>query len=387
MQLRLTDSDALRRLSWADLKAYLRQEGWHQTDRIGDKALVYAPIGSADPMAEILVPTRDDFADYAARMADAVETLARVEGRSELMVYHDLATAGQDILRVRAGAAGGDGTIPIDDGVTLYREAGNLILAAACAVVDPRRSYHARKVTEAGEYLRSVRIGPSERGSYVLTILSPVQPQIGDQQASDLGEPPFPRAVTLRLADALAAVKQAANRALAENAFTPFDEAVPLGVSANLCDAVAGLARVGDGVEIGLTWSRTRPAGRPRQQFGFGREAAEVLQEASRIFRQSEPQTDTRITGFVIALDRSVDQFDGNATLLLLIGDKPRRVRVRFEPDTYRTVILAFQDKRPVSLLGDLYPVGQRWEIRNPRCLQVLDDQDTDDRSGPAAGQ
>ena len=381
MQLELTDQAALRRLSWVDLKSYLDQQGWRQTDRIGDKALVYVPAETGDGTVEILVPIRDDLGDYASRMADAVRLLARLEGRSALSVYQDLVTSGIDVVRVRAFGGGADGSIPIDDGVALYREAGNLLLAAACTVVDPRRSYHARKVTEATEYMKSVRLGPSERGSYVLSILSPVQPQIGGQQTLDLGEPPFARAVTLRLADALAAAKRAANRALAENAFAPFDEAVALGVSANLCDAVARLAQVGQGIDIGLTWARTRPAGRPRQQFNFSSETAEVLQEAARIFRQSEPLTDTRINGFVIALDRSVDQFDGNATLVLLISEKPRRVRVHFEQDAYQQVIRAFQEKLALSLLGDIFPVGQRWEIRNPRELRVLDDQDNDDQA------
>jgi hypothetical protein len=382
MQIELTDQEALCRLSWADLKSYLDQQGWHQSDRIGEKALVYVPDGTANATAEILVPTRDDLADYASRMADAVHTLARLEGRSALLVYQDLVTSGIDVVRVCACGASADGSIAIDEGVVLYREAENLMLAAACTVVDPRRSYHARKVTEATEYMKSVRFGQTERGSYVLSILSPVQPHIGGQQGLDLGEPPFARAVTLRLADALAAAKRAANRALAENAFAPFEEAVAIGVSANLCDAVARLAETGQGIDIGLTWARTRPAGRPRQQFSFSRDTAEVLQEAARIFRQSEPLTDTRIAGFVIALDRSVDQFDGNATLILLIGDKPRRVRVRFEQDAYRQVIRAFQEKLAISLLGDIFPVGQRWEIRNPRELRVLEDQDGDTQTG-----
>lgn len=382
MKVELTDQETLRRLPWIDLKSYLDSQGWRQLERIGDKALVYVPDEAATT-SEILVPVRDDVADYASRMADAVRVLAEWEQRSSLGVYEDLVAAGSDVVRLRAPGADASGSIPIEQGVGLYREAENLMLSAACAVVDPRRNYHTCKVTQATEYLKSVRLGQSERGSYVLRVFSPVQPSIGGQQRFDLGEPPFARAVTLRLADALAAARHAADRALAESAFGPFDDAVTQGVSANLCDAVGLLAEIAEGIDIELAWARTRPAGRPRQRFGFSREVAEVLREAARIFRQSEPMTDARITGFVIALDRPVDQFDGNATLRALIDEKPRRVRVRFEQAAYQHVIRAFEEKSAVSLLGDIFPVGQRFEIRNPRELRVLEDQDEDD---PADG-
>ncbi|EXJ16333.1 hypothetical protein [Imhoffiella purpurea] len=379
MKLELTDQSALRQLPWGDLKSYLDAQGWHLAGRIGDKALVYVPDPAMTDGVEILVPARDDLGDYASRIGEAIQILAEREERSALDVYRDLTMSGLDVVRLRAPGADASGAIAIEEGVVLYREAENLMLSAACSVVDPRRNYHLRKVTEATDYLKTVRLGPSERGSYVLTVYSPVQPRLGPQQQLDLGEEPFARTVTLRLAEALGAVKRAADRALADNAFGPFDAAVSQGVSANLCDAIARLAETARGVDIGLTWARTRPSGRPRQTFHFTPEVGEVLREAAAIFRRSEPMMDTRVTGFVVALDRPVDQFDGNATLRVLIEEKPRRVRVRFEETLYSQVIHAFQGKSAISLRGDLFPTGQRWEIRNPRALQVLEDQDGDE--------
>ncbi|NCA71888.1 MAG: hypothetical protein EOM91_17785 [Sphingobacteriia bacterium] len=378
MRLELTDQDALRHLPWGDLKSYLDAQGWRSVERIGDKALVYVPDASETAAAEILVPLRDDLGDYVSRMSEAVAILADREQRSVLEVYQDILTSGLDVVRLRAPEADASGAIGIEDGVVLHQEAENLMLAAACSAVDPRRNYHLRKVTQATDYLKSVRLGPSERGSYVLTLFSPVQPRLEHHQAFDLGEEPFARTVMLRLAEALGAAKRAADRARADNAFAPFDDAVSLGVSANLCDAVARLAETARGIEIGLTWARSRPAGRPRETFRFNPDVAEVLLEAARIFRQLEPVTDTRVTGFVIALDRPIEQFDGNATLRTLIDEKPRRVKVRFEQDLYPLVIRAFQDKSAISLLGDLFPGGQRWELRNPREIRILEDQEED---------
>lgn len=378
MRIELTDEAALSSLPWGDLKSYLDAQGWALVDRIGDKALVYRPGDGSGESVEILVPARDDLGDYALRIAEAVRILADVEQRSALAVYGDITVSGLDVVRLRAATADADGAIAIEEGVTLYREAENLMLSAACAAVDPRRNYHLRKVTEATDYLKSVRLGPSERGSYVLTVFSPVQPRLGGQQRLEFGDEPFSRTVTLRLADALGAAKRAADRAVSDGAFAPFDAAVAEGVSANLCEAVARLAEAARGIDIGLSWARTRPAGRRNQRFHFSPDVADVLREAASVFRRSEPLTDERLSGFVIALDRPVEHFDGSATLRVLLEDKPKRVRVRFEQSVYAQVIRAFQEKLVLSLRGDLYPVGQRWEIRNPREIRVEEDQDAD---------
>jgi hypothetical protein len=79
------------------VKAYLEASGWHRDRAIADKGVVYQHTDKGGRLSEIAVLTRDDLADYAARMGDAVGTLARVEDRSELDVYDDLRALGAEI--------------------------------------------------------------------------------------------------------------------------------------------------------------------------------------------------------------------------------------------------------------------------------------------------
>ena len=97
-----------------------------------------------------------------------------------------------------------------------------------------------------------------------------------------------------------------------------------------------------------------------------------MLEEAAREFRRNEPRLDCALTGWVIRLDREPDQFDGRATLRLLIDNRPRHVSVKFEQSMFDTVIHAFRDRIPISLDGDLFPVGQRYELGNPRNLTLI---------------
>lgn len=378
MKAEIRDKDALRSLSLIDFRAYLAQQGWKEAGRISDKATVHSFATEDGREWEALLPLRPTVADYAERLAETIRIIARVEARDELAVFTDLSTSGADVVRLRASDVDPEGTIPVQDGVAFYAEAENLLLAAACSVARPRRrSYHARKISEATDYLSTVRLGQTERGSYVLTLLSPVDPALRRQQPSlspEFEAEPFSRRVTRRLAEALSALQSAITEAMASDDFAAFEQSVSYGVNANLCQAIANLAQRGRGLDIGLTWARIRPAPFPNiRQCHFSVDSARVLESAAREFHKDEPRLDESLMGYVIALDRGIAQFDGAATLQVLLDGRPRRLRATFEPAVFDTVIRAFQQRAPVSLDGDIYQVGQRFELRNPRSIVILE--------------
>ena len=88
MRLELTDQAALSQLPWGDLKSYLDSQGWTQTDRLGDKALVYVQHADTSDGPEILVPAREDLGDYASRMAEVLKTIKdeKALGTSHLLI-------------------------------------------------------------------------------------------------------------------------------------------------------------------------------------------------------------------------------------------------------------------------------------------------------------
>ena len=111
MRVMITDKEALRALSWKAVKTYLEASGWHRDRAIADKGVIYQHTDKGGRLSEIAVLTRDDLADYAARMGDAVGTLARVEDRSELDVYDDLRALG---VKMELDASGNAEPSPSD---------------------------------------------------------------------------------------------------------------------------------------------------------------------------------------------------------------------------------------------------------------------------------
>lgn len=376
MKVSIRDTLRLQELSHRNILAYLLGQGWQVVDQMGDKAQVLSITGDNGQCWELLVPMRNTVADYVLRMADIVSTLAKFECRSELTVFEDFCLAGVDVVRIRVPHAERDGSVFIEAGVALYEHAKMLLLSAACSTLSPKPAYHAGKVVEAVAYLNSVRCGQTERGSYVIKLLSPVDPAFGNRapQLPGLENDPFSRQVTRRLAESLHQLERAIVACETSEGFKAFEQSVHKGVSANLCEAVSGLIEYGRGTDIALTWARTRPTTEKNARIQFSEDSAGILREAAREFRKREPKIDASLTGWVVKLARDPDKnFDGDAALLVLLdGEKQRRsVRVRFEQTDYDTVIHAFKQKLLLSLEGDMHQAGQRWELKSPRSVTI----------------
>jgi hypothetical protein len=107
------------------------------------------------------------------------------------------------------------------------------------------------------------------------------------------------------LAESLTALHEAASEAAATDTFEPFEKKVPNGVSADLCEAVAGLCHATPSVDIGISWALVRPAPIPGYfRVSFSKDTARILEEAAREFRANEPELDYVVTGWVTTLDR-----------------------------------------------------------------------------------
>jgi hypothetical protein len=255
------------------------------------------------------------------------------------------------------------------------------MLAAACATITKRAYFATRKPKLATDYLSRVRMGQTERGSYVLTILSPVTPALvpEGELPLDLTPPePYERQVTRTLAESLAALEGAARQAASSGGMAAFQGAVSQGVSANLCEAVAGLSAVSpeDGLDIQIAWSRTRPAAAAiPSRIVLGSDSIPLIQEAARLFKDIAPLDDVEIEGFVTRLARGPDQEPGGVTVEGLVDGQLRRVLLTLRDAAYSEAVQAHDQRQRVACAGDLVKERGGFRLENPRHFRVLSDE------------
>jgi hypothetical protein len=299
MRVDIRDVKAVEALRPLEVAAYLRAKGWMQKHATPGREVIWTIVTNGEEY-EILLPLDQTTPDFALRMGDLLHILAEVERRSQAWVYEDLLTTTADVLRIRIDDPDLiDGSMPIDGHVQIAQKTRDLLLAAACEVSEPRRVWHTHKPARATKRLRHVRIGQSQRDSYVITVVSRVPPLLhttpGHMELVET-EPPYERQVMNTLARGLLMLDRAAEQATLTADLISFDQAVHLGVSANLCDAVTGLWGGGDGyrtLEFLFSWSAARPpeADIPTS-VTFAADRIPVIREASRLLREKVPITD-----------------------------------------------------------------------------------------------
>ena len=370
------ESLGLSSVNLRSLYAYLASHGWQKIEPYGKTGFVF---GLENQTLELLVPSVM-LSDYQRRMEEILETLSQVEDRDSLSILRDVSMSEYDLIRVRLPEPTPGGSVAVSDGVSLFQESRNLLLAAACSVSRPQRAYRAGRNQEAIDYMNTVRFGQTEMGSFIANLLSPVPPNLVGQADMSTGLPPepFARRVTRRLVSGLRSSKSAVSLADHGGDISVFEQNVSQGVSANLCDAIANLLDVENrqSIDVSVSWSLVREPPEGRAQIVFNRSDISVLKEASRILKDRQERPNERLDGYVYALSRGQTQIKGRVTLKAIVDGAMSSVRVDFAPPDYSRIVEAHNQRKVVSLEGDLHRDGQRWVLDNPRDLEVQIDED-----------
>ena len=247
--------------------------------------------------------------------------------------------------------------------------------------MNPRVYYPSRKPAQAIDYIRRARLGQTEPGSFIITIISPVPPSLAGPggQIFELGEP-FERRVTRTLAFALNSVRQAAEDAATSGEVDSFVRAVPNGVSANLCDALAGIGSLTEGdrsLDIQFSWSRSRPLASELEvpsRIVLNTDAFPVIRQAAVYLKESSPREEFEIRGPVVKLERMEGADIGKATIRGLIDDQPRKVVVELRDADYHKAVTAHDGFRFVRCSGVLAREGRGFRLYEPYGFDVEDD-------------
>lgn len=383
MRATIKDAQALGSLAPANVVGYLRAHGWEKFNEVRGRFSVW--INRRYPHAEVVIPATRSTSDYASQLYSVLRELEEVEDRSQLEILKDLYNSGFDVVRLAAQSPSTtDGTVKIDAGVHLFEQAREILMAAACAAVKPRPVFHSRKPQQAIDYMSKARLGQTEHGSYVLTLLSPSAPQLSAHSDTDLfPEEPFERLVIRRLVESVELATIAAEiTATADRPdFETFQSAVEGGVSANLCEGIAGFFATIEAstIDLSVAWALNRPS--PTHQTPYkirvSSDLVPTLEEAARLFRAHDKLEGYLIEGPVVKLERPDGQQSGYVTIFARVEDSMRKVRMELPESSYNLATQAHASYRPVKITGTVVREGRSYRLHNPTELTLaLEDDD-----------
>jgi len=210
----------------------------------------------------------------------------------------------------------------------------------------------------------------------VVTVHSRVPPHLRAALPLEVEEPdPFERRVMVQLARALRRLGQVAEQAAVSGRLDAFSEAVPNGVNANLCEAVAGLfdgGEVSRTVLFGFTWAPAGPPSRePAQPIRFGHDWAPIGGKGGRLLRERSSWPDFELVGPVVKLESDAPELSGRVTLVGLVEGRQARVRMELAGPEYWLALEAHGKGQSLRCAGTLVRDGTQFELQAPRDLEL----------------
>jgi hypothetical protein len=356
------------------VRVYAEGLGWRRVEGVNGKIAVYKD--PASPLHQLIVPLDELFDDYGDRTAEAIHRLAEFEKRPAQEILNHLLLPPSDVLSFREISADAeDGNVPLDRAVRMIDGARKVLLSGAHSVLVPQ-PYHPRMSrSEAEDFVSRCRLGPTDRGRFVLTVACPL-----DLKADWLGPggEPFARRVTSLLMQSLDDLSRVAETTqideLADTARHP-------GISANLCEALLLLRPNGERarLDVSASWSRAfLPEGREaRREISLRQEVfdvAEIL--APRLRSMPEPRVD-RFFGFVDELRGQPSRDDphpsGEVRFTLFDQCEEIRARAELNAEDYARAGGAHLAGAVVSFKGILQRLPRLNRINDVTDFQVVD--------------
>jgi hypothetical protein len=210
--------------------------GWGRVETVNGKVAVYR--NPNDPLRQLLVPLDPTFDDYGERIAEAVDTLARFENRSNQDVLRQLLLPQADLLLLKPASTRTEGTLlRVVQAANLLVGIQQALAATAASVLHPRPSHSGRLPAQAEQFAGACLLVQAERSGQELQIACPMSAVVREEDLAGR-EPPFARVVTRGLIETLDSLARAAEQQRVKDLLQTGH--APL-LSANLCEALAFL--------------------------------------------------------------------------------------------------------------------------------------------------
>ncbi len=373
-------SRVMRSIKIEDFDLYLRACGWGSEFENGRIKTYWNPKHDS---VEIVLPQKQLASDYELAVGLAVELLAATEARDERDIIAQVLHPRHDILRFRVASEDNkDGTLDLVSGLDLFSGVENAVLSSARSVLRPQPYYTSLKVGNAERLLNACRLGQTQEGSYIVTVLVPLQLPA---EASDNDEAlfkegsttSFSRRVTMNLLDS-------AGELCISDAFAESTD-VPIKISSNLCEALETMhpSEVPTSLTIRSIWSPLEPV------LGNTPSSVEIRDEvfpkirnlAVRLRPTFLPKVSNYLGKVEVLKGKENDQnlMEGEIVIAFLEeGNETRRAHLKLSTHDYELACDAHKKALHVEVSGTLLRNRTHYYIQNYSNFRVIGSAQTE---------
>lgn len=354
-------------ISLDQFKGYLSSIGWEALSVPDDYVEVWSVGGSRQ--SQLLLPT-EAAVDKQFLLREALSKYASFTDLEVGEIVRLVREQTENAVSVRVSHPDvSDGSIPLEDGISLNSYAKELLTAAANAALERRPLYQGRQPALVSSLIQNARLGQTTHGSYVIHVfcknLTPTE--LGDD---------FAVTTTQTLYSALTGLRQAVDAYEESGSVLPFESALTHGASANLCDALGKFSGKDKArtVQISLQTravDRLMPALQSTIEFLPSHQPS--LRVAADYYRQTYTLVDETVVGVIERLERRAEQDSGVVRIAATLSNGAQRsVGLQLPAEDYQEAIHAHENKMMVRVTGNVIVTPRTANILEPRGFGVV---------------
>lgn len=352
----------------AAVRRYLATHSWHlEASRPNVKEIWELNDDEGRPAGRIMLPLATQFNDFSQRFNDAIYSLGQIYDWSADHLLERIMAARADLFFVRLDQEMVDGTIPFRQAETTLEALLKMLKAAATSAADPNHTHRGRRPAQVNEFLDDdVRLGHTKRGSFVFTVVA----RLGDEgQGEVIDSPvaPFSRQVMSTLAYGLEETKKVTS--VPDALLAPY-EPHAVGMTASLVESLEDMTQAEGLRELDLSFDWANVGEAPpvgRAPIILTRTHIDKLPAVrERLTRREEPPRRVTLVGQVRGLSREGAGDDNEVATVVITADvsgRLRNVQMELSTEDHDWAILAYRNKIPITVTGDLSYERRAWRL------------------------
>jgi hypothetical protein len=374
--------DILKRIGSVSLQRYALSHGWERKN-LPERFKIALYRRPEDPNRELLLPQSEEFGDYLERIADFVSGLASFESVPINHVLNALLNPQADVLRFGyRGPESNLGFVPFLTGISLFDAALRSLSTATYDVIKPER-FHARMSnTKADAYIESCRMGQTERASFVISCICPVEPAsqlpvTADDEQLVEEVPAFGRRVTQHIMRSVAQINEFVLADRVNRLVEP--EPGDIVISGNFFESLMAFPVEQEAASLYITaeWDRSlaQPVAPQRTEVRY--DMFPAIDEVARQLRPTKSSKEDKFIAKVISLRGELnleEQMEGEVTLLLLHLDTSLKAKVWLNASDYAAACDAHKMNKYVAIVGTLSRFRKTNQFDGYTSFQIFPD-------------
>ena len=378
-----SESPGAGRVHLARLRVYLQNAGWILVDD-DDRSSMWRPPAGQDQDLRVVLPSREDVADYSDRVVEALRTISFAERRAPEDVLGDVEYGSSDTVAIRltSDAPPGQASLAVVHSAVVALR--NLVVGSAAALDVEALVLPSRRPLRAEAYADQTRLSTAS-GSFIINLSLPLyddvvpgQENSGDGQEALLDVPsrsPYGRRVGLRM---LAAAERATSLARqVGNGDLPIRSFGLAAPDAPNATELAALSMLGGPEQLRYRLRYTPSpvvAGAKSAVFSITPAEQRIIRDAADFLRTRQPRSGVTVMGLVVRLFRT-SAFGSGEVVVQGVDDDfgtERRYRISLGEDHYNEAVRAHREGLQVIATGDLDIRGTRRSLMRLTSFAIL---------------